>query len=95
VDFATSDRTGTRVADGLLALKTDPNDARADTELGAIQEHRRPGALVIEKSAVRRIEILQADVAIANFDKAMAAGDFRVIDGDIRPLASDHAAGTF
>ena len=55
-------------------------------------EHGGADALFFEEGAVGGVEVAEIDVVFADFDDAMVARDFGVLQGDVGAVAADDDA---
>src|ERR1700743_134654 len=77
---------------GLFRLESQAERGFADAEFSALAEHGGADALLFEKSAVGGIEVTEVDVVFADFDDAIVARDFGILEGDVGAVAADHDA---
>ena len=67
----------------------------ADAEFGALAEHGGADTLFFEEGAVGGVEVAEVDVVFADFDDAMVARDFGVLQSDVGAVAADDDARFF
>src|SRR5579863_7051719 len=82
-------------ATSLPGLKSQAEHGFANAELGALAEHGGADTFLFEESTVGGIEVAKIGVIFADFDDAMMARNFGILQGDVGALASDHDASLF
>src|SRR3984957_7550377 len=88
-------RGGRFVATRLFGLESQAERGFADAKFGALAEHGGAEALLFEKCAVGGVEVAKIDVVVADFDDAVVARDFGVLQGDVGAVAADDDARFF
>ena len=78
-----------------LGLESQAEGGFADAEFGALAEHGGADALFFEEGAIGGVEVAEVDVVFADFDDAMVARDFGVLQGDVGAVAADDDARFF
>ena len=76
----------------LFRLESQAERGFADAKFGALAKHGGADALLFEKCAIGGVEIAEVDVVFADFDDAVVARDFGVLQGDVGTVAADHDA---
>lgn len=73
----------------LFGTEGDLDRAVANAELGAVLEHCGTNTAFLKEGAVRGIEILEVHEGVTDFEDAVMARDFGIVEREVGTLAAD------